>query len=260
VADFFRFVPGYEHYVYDPGREPLFFVLLAFLLTFVLVRSYTRLARARRWGSGSVRGVHLHHLVPGIIASLSAATAIIAFDPGDDSMLLLSILFGVGAALTLDEFALLLHLDDVYWTQEGRSSIEATLMGFSLAALCLLATAPLDSDPSRDIPHWILGGFLSVNAMFALVAFLKGKAKLGTFGLFIPAIAVVGAVRLAKPNSLWARRFYPPSKLERSQARAFLRDRRYASTRHRLYDAIGGAPHLDRASRSPAAVKGPASR
>jgi hypothetical protein len=130
--------------------------------------------------------VHLHHLVPGVIASLAAGTAIVAFRPGDDSMLLLSGLFGVGAALTLDEFALILHLEDVYWTREGRSSIEATLMGFAFAALCLLATAPLHSDPSRDVPHWVVGGLISVNMLFALVAFLKGKAKLGAFGVFVP--------------------------------------------------------------------------
>ena len=128
MADLFRAVPGYQHYVYDSGREPLFFLLLAFLLTFGAARSYTRLGRHRGWRSGSIRGVHLHHLVPGIVATLTAGTALIAFRPGDDATLLLSALFGAGAALTLDEFALVLHLDDVYWTHEGRSSIEATLM------------------------------------------------------------------------------------------------------------------------------------
>src|SRR5438128_629168 len=219
MADFFHFVPGYKHYVYVPGREPLFFLLLAFLLTFAVARTYTRMGRLHGWRSGSVRGVHLHHLVPGIIASLAAGTAIIAFRPGDDSMLLLSSLFGIGAALTLDEFALILHLDDVYWTHEGRSSIEATLMGFSFAALCLLATAPLDSDPSKDIPHWVLGGLLCINICFSLVAFLKGKAKLGAFGVFIPGLAIVAAVRLGKPNSPWARRLYSERKLGRSRAR-----------------------------------------
>ena len=71
MADLFHFVPGYGHYVYHSGREPMFFTLLAFLLTFVVVRSYTRLGRVRGWQSGSVRGVHLHHLVPGIVARLT---------------------------------------------------------------------------------------------------------------------------------------------------------------------------------------------
>ena len=246
MADFFHFIPGYKHYVYQPGREPLFFLLLAFLLTFAAARTYTRLSRRRGWRSGSLQGVHLHHLVPGIVASLAAGTAIIAFRPGDDSMLLLSALFGVGAALTLDEFALILHLDNVYWTREGRSSIEAILMGFAFAALCLLATAPLGSDPSRDVPHWVLGGIIVVNMSFASVAFLKGKAKLGAFGVFIPGLAMLAAGRLAKPTSPWARRFYSDAKLSRSHARAALQDQRYSHLKHRLYDAIGGAPDLER--------------
>jgi hypothetical protein len=246
VADFFHFVPGYRHYVFVPGREPLFFLLLAFLVTFAAARTYTRLGRLHGWRSGSVDGVHLHHLVPGIVASLAAGTAIVAFRPGDDSMLLLSMLFGAGAALTLDEFALVLHLDNVYWTQEGRSSIEATLMGFAFGSLCLLATAPLGSDPSKDMPHWAVGGIIVINMLFAFVAFLKGKAKLGAFGIFIPGLAVIAATRLAKPNSPWARRFYPEPKLDRSHMRAQLHHQRYAHVRHRIYDAIGGAPHLER--------------
>jgi len=246
MADFFDFIPGYGHYVYGSGREPLFFALLAFLLTFATVRTYTRVGRARGWGSGQVRGAHLHHLVPGIVASLFAGTAIIAFRPGDDSMLLLSALFGVGAALTLDEFALILHLDDVYWTQEGRSSIEATLIGFTFGLLCLLATAPLGSDPGKDVPHWVVGVVLCFNLAFALVSFLKGKAKLGALGLFIPGIAVLGAVRLGKPRSPWARRFYSRATLDRSERRSALYQTRYALFEHRLYDAIGGTPHLTR--------------
>ena len=179
MADFFRFIPGYEHYVYKPGREPLFFLLLAFLLTFATVRTYTRLGRLRGWGSGSVRGIHLHHLVPGILACLAAGTAIIAFRPGEDSLLLLSALFGIGAALTLDEFALIFHLEDVYWTHEGRSSIEATLMGFTFAALCLLATAPLGSDPGKDVPHWVLGGVITLNMVFGRASTISPSVKFG---------------------------------------------------------------------------------
>jgi hypothetical protein len=246
VADLFHFVPGYQHYVYDSGREPLFFLLLAFLLTFLAVRTYTRVGRSRGWRSGSVRGVHLHHLVPGIIATLAAGTAIIAFRPGDDSMLTLSALFGAGAALTLDEFALVLHLGDVYWTEEGRSSIEATLMGFTFALLCTLATAPLSTDPGKDVPHWVLVGIISLNGAFALATFLKGKPNLGAFGLFIPGLAILGAVRLGTPTSIWAHHFYSPAKLARSRGRATLHHQRYTHLKHRLYDAIGGAPHLER--------------
>ena len=246
MADLFHFVPGYKLYIYSSGREPIFFLLLAFLLTFTAVRTYTRLGRSRGWRSGALSGVHLHHLVPGIVATLASATAIVAFQPGGEWMLILSACFGAGAALTLDEFALVLHLEDVYWTEHGRSSIEATLMGFTFGVLCLLATAPIHSDPSRDAPHWVVGGLIALNTSFALIAFLKGKFKLGAFGIFVPGIAVVAALRLAKPTSLWAHRRYSQRKLDRSKRRATLHHQRYAGLEHRLYDAIGGTPHLER--------------
>jgi hypothetical protein len=246
VVDVFQFVPGYTHYVYEAGREPLFFMLAAFVLTFAAARTYTRVGRARGWGSGSLRGIHLHHLVPGIIASLASGMTIIAFRPGAAPMLPLAALFGCGAALTLDEFALILHLEDVYWTNEGRSSIEATLMGFAFGLLCLLAAAPLNSDPGKDVPHWLVAGIIGVNVLFALVAFLKGKAKLGAFGLLVPGLAILGALRLASPGSLWAHRFYSDQKLTRCGARAELQRQRYTHFKHRAYDVVGGKPHLER--------------
>ena len=121
-------------------------------------------------------------------------------------------------------------------------------MGLSFTLLCLLATAPLGSDPGKDVPHWILGGIFAANLVFALAAFLKGKATLGAFGIFIPGLAAFGALRLATPTSLWAHRFYSPAKLARSRARAALHLKRYTHLKHRLYDAIGGAPHLERST------------
>ena len=76
------------------------------------------------------------------------------------------------------------------------------IMGFAFGVLCLLATAPIHSDPSKDAPHWVVGGLIALNTSFALIAFLKGKTKLGAFGIFVPGIAVVAALRLAKPTSL----------------------------------------------------------
>jgi hypothetical protein len=107
-----------------------------------------------------------------------------------------------------------------------------------------LATAPLAADPSKDVPHWVLGGIIGLNMSFAPIAFLKGKLKLGTFGIFVPGLAILAAARLAKPGSLWAHRFYPPEKLERSRARSTLQQARYAYI-GRLYDLIGGAHDLE---------------
>ena len=59
---------------------------------------------------------------------------------------MLAVLFGAGAALTLDEFALWLHLEDVYWSREGRSSVDAVLIALVVGALLLLGANPFDAD------------------------------------------------------------------------------------------------------------------
>ena len=103
--DLFRFIPGYETFVYEAGREPIFVALVAFLICFVITRGYTRMARIRGWGSGNVGGVHLHHVVVGIILALTSGALIIGFEPVDNIFeLLLCAVFGSGAALVLDEF------------------------------------------------------------------------------------------------------------------------------------------------------------
>ena len=78
--DIFRFIPGYSQHIVGDGKEPVLLLLLAFLITFALTRLYTRLARVYGWGSGSVGGVHLHHMVVGILIMI--ATALVAVADG----------------------------------------------------------------------------------------------------------------------------------------------------------------------------------
>src|SRR5919108_96745 len=124
------------------SREPTALLLAAFLVTFALTRSYTRLARIYGWGSASANGIHLHHMVVGIVFVLVSGLVEVALRPGGAGHELLAIVFGVGAAFTLDEFALWLYLRDVYWCPEGRSSIDATVIGVLFAALLLVGTSP----------------------------------------------------------------------------------------------------------------------
>nr|MDQ4041725.1 hypothetical protein [Actinomycetota bacterium] len=81
---------------------------------------------------------------------------------------------------------------------------------------------------------------VAIAVFYSTLAILKGKPWLGLFGLFVPAIALVGAIRLAKPGSPWARRRYKPGspKLARAQARW----ERIEHRRRRALDAIAGAP------------------
>lgn len=241
----FRFVPGYDT-LYEAGREPALLMFVAFIVAYACTRFYTRMGRKRGWGSGSVGGVHLHHLVPGVLMSLAAGALVIAFDPGGIPLGLLAIVFGAGAALTLDEFALVLHLDDVYWTQEGRTSIDACLAAVAFLGLTLVAASPF-GEPGDKPGRWAAVAAIAVVGLFVVVTVLKGKLTMGLLALVFPPVALVGALRLAKPRSIWARLLYPQDgrRMRRSLRRSERRGARWSNRRNRFYDLIGGAPNLD---------------
>lgn len=241
----FPFIPGYETFVYEAGREPIFVALVAFLICFIITRGYTRMARVRGWGSGSVGGVHLHHVVVGIILALSSGALIIGFEPVENIYeLLLCAVFGSGAALILDEFALVFRLQDVYWSDEGRSSIDAVIIALTVGGLVLLHVIPFN-DKTTDVPHVTATIVLAAHVFLVLVVLLKGKLMTGLFSMFVPFLSVVGALRLAKPHSPWARVFYKPGSRERrrSEARQRKHDQRWNARTKRVLDLIGGAPN-----------------
>jgi hypothetical protein len=191
--------------------------------------------------------VHVHHLVPGVVLSLVAGGLAFAFEPREFWVAFLAAVFGAGAALVLDEFAMLLHLDDVYWTTEGRLSIDACLAAIAFLSLAVLATFPLSSDSAGDrLGRSIADGLLVLNVCLVTVTFLKGKLKLGLFGIVFAPLSLVGSLRLAKPGSVWARLLYPDNgrRLRRSRQRFASRETRWVGRRQRFYDLIGGAPHL----------------
>ncbi len=133
-------VAGYESMT---TRETALLNLLgSFSLTFAGARVSTYVIRRRGGGGRVLRDVfvgerHIHHFVPGIVlAFLAGGASVISRDATLDP--LLAIPFGMGVALTLDESALLLRLDDVYWTEEGIVSVQ-----IAFAALALLSAASL---------------------------------------------------------------------------------------------------------------------
>ena len=193
----------------------------AYLLAFLITRFVTRAIRSGRgpFHDASVGGVHLHHEVYGIFLLLGTGTVLLTYAPTGSWRSVVAVLFGVGAALTLDEFALWLHLEDVYWSREGRSSIDAVLIALVVGLLLLVGANPFDGDDAPgELPFAavVLG-----NLVLALAAILKGRAVVGVVGVFVPVVAVVGAVRLARPHSSWARRWYPAgsSRQRRSEER-----------------------------------------
>ena len=114
-----------------------FNLLTSFVATFISARAITYLLRSQP-RVGPFRNLrvgrrHIHHFVPGIVIAFAAgAAAILTRD--EDLELKLAVPFGVGMGLTLDESALLLELDDVYWTREGLLSVQITLAVTALLA------------------------------------------------------------------------------------------------------------------------------
>jgi hypothetical protein len=223
-------------------RVVVAWMLGAFLLTFLTTRFVTRAIRTGRgpFRDASVGGVHLHHEVYGIFLLLGTGLVDLTYRPDGTWRLVLAVLFGVGAALTLDEFALWLHLEDVYWSEEGRSSIDAVLIALVVGGLLLVGANPFDAQElPGDVPVAIT---VTVNLAFALVAVLKGRTVLGVVGVFVPAVAAVGALRLARPRSFWARRWYPAGSARRHRA-----EHRFPAGRRTWWDALvdlfATAPH-----------------
>jgi hypothetical protein len=120
----------------DRPRRRLFVASVSFFLTFAGVRAvvYGVTHRIPPFHFVQVGGRHIHHLVFGIMILLLVGYGwLCEIGNGSDRSSifagrLMSILYGVGAALTLDEFALWLNLKDVYWSPEGRSSIDAVIL------------------------------------------------------------------------------------------------------------------------------------
>ncbi len=233
-----------QHFLDDRGQRAGFILLGSFLAAFLFIRTSARLIRNPKvtWWPGSVTtkgGLHLHHLVWGIVLILVAGFLNFVLEPGSPWAEVFAAAFGIGAGLTLDEFALWVHLEDVYWSNEGRASIDAVVVATLLGGLIVLGIAPFDLS-NRASPMSSLVAAIVVDLTLSTVAILKGKPMLGLIGVFVPLFSTVGALRLAAPSSPWARRRYPPDghRMARSQARF----KRIRERRRRLMDAIGGAP------------------
>ena len=102
-------------------------------------------------------------------------------------------LFGLGAALVLDEFALILHLRDVYWTSDGRLSVDAVFVAVGVTVLLLLGIVPsvIPSPTDQHTNAWeavakhLSGSNVGVTLILAAITLLKGKIWTGLFGLFL---------------------------------------------------------------------------
>jgi hypothetical protein len=203
----------FQQRIVDTNRLPLFCFFVALIVAFVFTRVNVRLIRANVWWFRNVNigEMHIHHVVFGVILMLlSGVASLIVSGVSIGWYAFTAAVFGIGSALVLDEFALILHLRDVYWSEEGRTSVDAVFVAVAATGLLLLGLRPLGWEESDGTPQgrWIAVGFLVMNLLFAVTTLLKGKIWSGLLGLFVPLFVYVGAVRLARPGSPWARWFY----------------------------------------------------
>lgn len=253
------------HLAIPPGRTPLMWCLIAFLLTFLVTRTIVRYIRhnaehntkpkwwqPRNIGHGTT---HIHHVVIGVIlVMISGVTMVtLAVDGGVPEFTAAAIFFGIGAALVLDEFALILHLQDVYWSEDGRTSVDAVFAAVAVAGLLILGFNPLsffDVSIWRD-NHSVLARTAVVviallTLLLAVVVLLKGKVWTGLVGMFITPLLIVAAIRLSRPHAPWARWRYAdrPRRMHRALERERRLRRPVVQAKLWLQHVIAGEPHF----------------
>jgi hypothetical protein len=240
----------WERNIVEPGKLPLLLCLVAFVVTFVVTRVITRMIRA---GAGTLQdnvtsgGLHVHHAVPGVVALTAGAFVAVGSERGSPWHAVAAILVGIGTSLVLDEFALILHLQDVYWSAEGRVSVEMVSLALGCLGLALVGLVPFGVDDMGSAEIAVRTGAVAATVatlLLVVVCVLKGKFKIALFGTFIPVLALVGAVRLARPHSRWARR-YDAARLAESERRTVRFDHRWVPWLDRVSDAVAGKPSTD---------------
>lgn len=230
-------------------EQAVFLVLVGFLGSFAFIRMSTRIIRSERisWWPGSVEsksGVHVHHLVFGIVTMMVAGTLGFAADGRTPFIEICASFFGIGMGLTIDEFALWVHLEDVYWTKEGRSSIDATVIAAAAMLLVVVGANPVAIESGSV--GVVIGSVLSLLFVFAMVAIcvFKGRILHAVIGFFFAPVAIYGASRIGKPDSPWARHRYgerQPKKQAKAEDR-FNPERRTERFKEAFRDIVGGKP------------------
>lgn len=232
-----------------PTLGPMTWMFLAILATFLITRAVTRLIRS---GSGAgaglgnvhIAGNHVHHQVFGILIIIGTGIVLVSATPQGAALSVAAAVFGVGVGLTVDEFALWLHLRDVYWASEGRKSVDAMFCVLVITG-ALVGGASFLSGHLGTAAWWSSIAVIAVNLLLCVICLLKGKVVTGVTGIVLGVVAFVGAIRLAKPGSWWARRRY--ASRPRRAARAVNRyDQRREERWNRLRDLVAGAPSQQR--------------
>ena len=222
------------------SRTVQFAMLCSFVGTFALTRLVVRMIRSGigPFGNVKVGSVHVHHLVPGIVIMLVTGPVQFVVAPHGVVRTVLACIFAAGAALTLDEYALWLHLTDVYWEEEGRKSVDAVVAVSGLATLGMVVSNPVARTEGESL--WFYFAYLFLTLAFVIVALFKGRLFMGPAGVLVLPLGILAALRLAKPGSPWFKRFYTEGskKYEKSVRRGSR-----INLEDRMKKLVSGMPH-----------------
>ena len=232
--------------IVEPGKLPLLLALAAFVLTFA---DHPAHHPADPGGQGPVPQHHARRPAhPPCRARCradgrSAASARWPAGGTASRAGVCAVIFGMGVGLVLDEFALILHLDDVYWTEEGRQERGGRRAHRGPGRPAPRRLLPLRGQRTRPARRCRAAArvILSVvvNFLFVLIALVKGKARMAIFGVWCPFVALFGAIRLARPDSPLGQPLLPPPARAPAPGpvlRAYRHDRRWAAPRRRFED------------------------
>jgi hypothetical protein len=242
---FLRVLRWFDDDIIGRGRLPLLCCLVAFILTFFVTRTFVRYIRHRadlgvppKWWEprnihiGHIGKMHIHHVVVGVLLVMISGVTLVALSVTGNELeyTASAIVFGIGAALVLDEYALILHLSDVYWEEDGRTSVDAVFAAVAVGGLLVLGLHPflffisLWHDTTHSVPLRAGVVFAMVLTLpLAVLVVLKGKVWTGLIGMFFVPLLVIGAIRLSRPQAPWARWLYM-RRLDK-MARALQRER-----------------------------------
>jgi hypothetical protein len=255
----------YEQDIIGRGRLPLLCCLTAFILTFFVTRTFVRLIRRREgtgrpprwWEPRNIRigSKHIHHVVVGVVMVMISGITLVtlSINGNEPEFTATAIIFGIGAALVLDEYALILHLSDVYWEEDGRTSVDAVFAAIAVGGLLVLGLHPLMFFISlwQDTTHSTVlrAGVVFAMALtlpLAVLVVLKGKVWTGLIGMFFVPLLVIGAIRLSRPQAPWARYLYMTRLNKMSRALQRERTLRRPVVRAKLWlqYTIAGTPRV----------------
>lgn len=237
----------WSHEIVHGHKGPLLLAFVAFVVTFLTTRTITRLIRAGKgpFHNVSSGGVHLHHSTPGTILLVAGAFTSVGAAGRDPGNYIAAAMIGIGASLVLDEFAMIFHLQDVYWTQEGDLSVTVVTLATACIGLAVVGVSPTGVSGLSDTTVAVRGGVMTallVHLVLMAITALKGKIPTALIGIFVGPLSWYAAVRIARPTSPWAKWFYDADKLQRSRRHTDAFDDKWYPVRQHWDNLVGGAP------------------